>query len=364
MKLIPLRKHGLANSSQTDLFTATLTGGTSGTSSLPMSRDMISFTLSQGLQAGPKPYASQGYRDCVACGQALARADLSPWQANALGLLTSGTYGQRGSTSSNDVDLCSSLGSRLRRAMASHGSTLFNLTFQGLDTPAGQRIFQLRASARPISGKGCGSWPTPMAGTPAQNGNNAAGNSDSSRRVVELMASWPTPNTPSGGRSMSVEKMDATGKTVDGKKHTASLEHAVKFVASWGTPTTRDWKDGDCQNADVPINGLLARQTTMLVDRKGWTTPTAGNACGSNMARDGGASLNTDASFIGPISNGSSAETENIGQLNPAFSLWLQGYGTAWARCAVQATPSARKRVQSSLKTHTKKSSRNSEPSN
>jgi DNA (cytosine-5)-methyltransferase 1 len=35
------------------------------------------------------------------------------------------------------------------------------------------------------------SWPTPMAGTPAQNGNNAAGNNDSSRKTVAL-CSWPT----------------------------------------------------------------------------------------------------------------------------------------------------------------------------
>jgi hypothetical protein len=35
-------------------------------------------------------------------------------------------------------------------------------------------------------------WPTPMAGTPAQNGNNAAGNNDSSRKTVEL-AGWQTP---------------------------------------------------------------------------------------------------------------------------------------------------------------------------
>ncbi len=35
-------------------------------------------------------------------------------------------------------------------------------------------------------------WPTPMAGTPAQNGTNEAGNNDSSRRTVAL-AGWPTP---------------------------------------------------------------------------------------------------------------------------------------------------------------------------
>jgi len=43
-------------------------------------------------------------------------------------------------------------------------------------------------------------WPTPMAGTPAQNGNNAAGNNDSCRKSVEL-AGWPTPNTMEGGQT-------------------------------------------------------------------------------------------------------------------------------------------------------------------
>ena len=49
-------------------------------------------------------------------------------------------------------------------------------------------------------------WPTPMAGTPAQNGNNAAGNNDYSRRVVELspLGSWATPivqNSKHGSQS-------------------------------------------------------------------------------------------------------------------------------------------------------------------
>lgn len=35
-------------------------------------------------------------------------------------------------------------------------------------------------------------WPTPMAGTPAQNGNNEAGNNDSSRKTVAVLSGWPT----------------------------------------------------------------------------------------------------------------------------------------------------------------------------
>lgn len=36
-------------------------------------------------------------------------------------------------------------------------------------------------------------WPTPMAGTPAQNGNNAAGNTDSSRKTVGLLSQLTCP---------------------------------------------------------------------------------------------------------------------------------------------------------------------------
>jgi hypothetical protein len=159
------------------------------------------------------------------------------------------------------------------------------------------------------------SWPTPMAGTPAQNGNNEAGNNDSSRKTVELaswaspkvnddnldrrgmkstekewnrpnasrsslpleakmLAAWPSPCTPNGGRSMSTDKMDVTGKTLDGKKHTTTLEHAVKFAG--------------------PVR--LTASGEMLT--------------------------------------GSDAEMESFarcqGQLNPALSAWLMGISPIW----------------------------------
>jgi hypothetical protein len=41
-------------------------------------------------------------------------------------------------------------------------------------------------------------WPTPMAGTLAQNGNNPAGNTDSSRKTVELVKGSPARLTVSG----------------------------------------------------------------------------------------------------------------------------------------------------------------------
>ena len=59
-------------------------------------------------------------------------------------------------------------------------------------------------------------WPTPMAGTPAQNGYNEAGNTDSSRKTVAL--------------------------------------------ASWPTPTSRDHKDAASTLENTPVNALLGRQ--------------------------------------------------------------------------------------------------------
>jgi len=85
----------------------------------------------------------------------------------------------------------------------------------------------------------------------------------------------------------------------------SALRTADNGYGSWATPTTRDHKDGhaaSCQN--VPVNCLLGRQIHLC---------------------------------------GSPAETAGSGPLNPAFSLWLQGYPTAWARCAARVIRLSRK---------------------
>ena len=173
-------------------------------------------------------------------------------------------------------------------------------------------------------------WPTPMAGSPATENYNEAGNNDSSRKTVQL-AAWPSPCTPNGGRSMLTEVMDATGKTLDGKKHTASLEHAVKF-AGWPTPDAQKTTSAK-GTEDRPSRAATGRTTGYLAE------------AAVSYAVPGPVRLTAGGQML----TGSDAGMASSGQLNPEHSLWLQGIPVAWVSYASRATPSvSRQRKRSS----------------
>ena len=228
MNTTPRRLHGCANSSNK----ATSRRAKSMNGALKMSYQMnflnlLNATSSQGSASGPTPCVEPDGPMTAPSGPDPVRASLSARQAKEQGLMMSGTSGQRGFTSLASAALQQSLESRLRARTASVGSTLFNLTWKQRVTPSGLLISALRASARRTSDNDCTSWPTPvahnakehgspaeftrntiqlgamahfthwptpMAGAPAQNGNNPAGNNDSSRKTVAL-ASWSSPRT-------------------------------------------------------------------------------------------------------------------------------------------------------------------------
>lgn len=105
---------------------------------------------------------------------------------------TSATFGLRGFLLSRSARLQESLASRLRMQLDGAGSTLFSLTWKDAATPLGRPYCRLVASARLTSDSDFGSWPTPMAGTPAQNGNQEAGSTDSSRKTIRLIGALPS----------------------------------------------------------------------------------------------------------------------------------------------------------------------------
>jgi hypothetical protein len=219
-------------------------------------------------------------------GQEAVRANLSALQVAIEAFMTNDICGPIGFPSSPSASLQQSLESKLRQRLEGAGSTLFSLTWKSKATPAGRPYFQLVASARRISGSDCGSWPTPMAGTPAQKGYNEAGNTDSGRKTVDL--------------------------------------------CGWPTATSRDWKSSASNQ-----HGINARPLNEVARLASWATPRVTNNGGHGSpkrAEDGRARLEDQVQ--GAIATGSPAPTEKRGQLNPAHSRWLMGLSSSWDRAA------------------------------
>lgn len=328
------------------------------------------------------------------------------------GLRTLATSGRIGFGSSRSFALQSSLGSKLVQRLDMAGSTLFKMTWRERTTPLGRRYLERAVSVLRTSGSGCTSVPTPMAGSPATETYNAAGNSDYSRRIVEL-AAVPSPCTPNGGRSMSTDKMDATGRTEDGRKHTASLEHAVKFSAV-ATPRSEgsqcagshrgiaDTLHSQANLSAVPTPQVADHNMSSMQDAQAYSERwLARNNAGSNlavtaqalsavaspkvrdfksasatpeflaeqMAHPRGKDLSVQATYFAPgaaqdgsiqqppepfpseaqladsglTATGGGEKTASTGQLNAAFSRWLQGVPIAWDYFAIKAARTLRK---------------------
>lgn len=107
---------------------------------LPIIHSVISSPVSV---SGPTLCVWPDGRITDRSGQAVAPASLSPRQAKALGLLTSGTCGQRGFTSSESEGLQSCLANKLTKLSDTDGLISSATTWKRKSTPSGRYVLAL-----------------------------------------------------------------------------------------------------------------------------------------------------------------------------------------------------------------------------
>ena len=117
-------------------------------------------------------------------------------------------------------------GEQIAELMASHGSIMYSLTWKTKTTPWGGGFCQLAARERPST------TAVILGGQLHRSEQQTRDHHKTKTKDVGYAGangSMADSMHAKRRRNMSIERMDATGRTMDGRKHAASLEHAVKF---------------------------------------------------------------------------------------------------------------------------------------
>ena len=245
-------------------------------------------------------------------------APASPSRRRAKGKASSMSdiCGPSGSGSSASADLQPSLESKLRDRLGTGGLTLYVETWKVKATPARRRYLALVLSGRRTCASDYSGWPPRSAtrdwkaGDSHQHGKNARPLNE-----VAMLAGWATPVATDANAARN----ETAGRTPGGNHHPGqTLCDQIRGLTPAPWPTV---KSSDAARAYGP-QGAAAEFARSGTDSD---LPTVAHLA------------------LGTTSNGSSVETGKPGQLNPAFSLWLQGFPAAWGKSAPREMPSSRK---------------------
>jgi hypothetical protein len=304
-----------------------LTSVVLSTSDLKNFVNLLNFISSLESASGRTHCVSPVGQTTVPSGLALVPVSHSAVPDSAPVSTIPATCGPSGFVSFASAALQQSLVNKLQAATASAGSTLCKLTWKERVTPSGRSIWALRASAARIGVNGFGGWPTPqahdtMGRSKGQKGKHGTKHGCSCLVRAADMATWPTPmvGTPAQKGYNEAGNTDSSRKTVD--------------LAGWATPTAN-------QPGGTPQAHVFRKLRSM-----GRTHATVTDLGMQVQMIEGPARL-TDS---GEMLTGSNARMESGGQLNPEHSRWLMGLPPVWDACAPMGTQSPRGRRKPSLK--------------
>lgn len=123
-------------------------------SDLQTSPVLLNVISSQESEFGLSRYAELDGQTTGRCGPAPVLANLSARQARNLGLMTSGTYGLTGTTSSESANLVKSLQNKFLTLLKKDGLISLSTTWKLRPTPSGRSVSVLTRQAPASRGKG------------------------------------------------------------------------------------------------------------------------------------------------------------------------------------------------------------------
>lgn len=174
-------------------------------------------------------------------------------------------------------------------------------------------------------------WPTPMAGTPARNGNSEAGNNDFTRRVDAILETWGTPRASDAEKGGPHQAFGAGGKPLPSQ------------AANWPTATTRDHK-GSSETSLTRKDGKSRLDMLDFAAEQGFSRPdpaTMQRGLPSSQWRPTSRRLlRSVTSHVALTSLRRWLRRGNWRKrrLNPIFVEWLMGWPKGHALCASSET--------------------------
>jgi len=202
------------------------------------------------------------------------------------------------------------------------------------------QLFERPTWAPVIDANAGSAWPTPRtitgggeSGARKQElGRTESGGGDSQSMAQE----WMTPQTPTGGRSVSAETVEANGMTPEGKRTVGLESQARHWLTPFGFQAGNGPDDNEFSTAvrHWPTPGTPTGTAQHTYNPDGKRAQSEGYGDNLAMVAASLPSRQVQTTHDGPQSSPNTPNLSRRTRLNPNFVEWLMGWEIGWTSIA------------------------------